>query len=682
MSKRNHCSSIVSTGFLALAVAAMLGTPAGGQSVSAGNLHITGVPDDWSHHHIIFSNPGTEERAIQKGAQEKWLQIVSDPRYLVQQLKKTQPAQGPGADDVAFRNSYSTEIVRTDAAIYRKPNPGHIPKKGQIKKDWSMSLAGGTTTGAMAPNAFPATYSYFPDAASCSHDYAVYATGLAGTTTQATIVGYTNIYKSTCTGSIPSNAFAYNTGGTATQSPVISLDGTKIAYVQTVGTAASLVLLTPDTGSGGTAAAPVAATLKTPATYFGCTAPCYTTVPLSGGANDTNSSPFYDYATDTIFVGDNAGKLHKITTVFSGTPTEVITGGWPAAASTKTSPILTSPVYDPTSGLVFVGDATGWLHSVSAAAGTVVTAANQNACNTNGFVDAPLVDSTKEYVYVFVGYSCGGTTHTGYINRYSASSALSGQSFGTALALSPSSSVANVLRGGEFDNQYYATSGTAGNLYVCAYGSLLRIPVALTSFATYNTPVSAATTCSPVTEVLGSSANTTLSTAMTTGQTTITVASGAGFTTNQYLQVDSEIMRLGTLTSGTTYNVTRAQGSTTAATHLANAAVQQISGDWIYMSVAANGNATSNGITCTGACLYNYNVFNSTTAGTPTAGVAASGGTSGISIDNTLTGAGQSQIYYTTQGGATCSGINGAGVGAIGYGTHGCAVQVSQSGLQ
>lgn len=40
-----------------------------------------GIFDDWTHHHVIFSTPGTEEDAIRNGKHEQRLRIVSDPRY-------------------------------------------------------------------------------------------------------------------------------------------------------------------------------------------------------------------------------------------------------------------------------------------------------------------------------------------------------------------------------------------------------------------------------------------------------------------------------------------------------------------------------------------------------------------------------------------------------------------------
>jgi hypothetical protein len=116
--------------------------------------------------------------------------------------------------------------------------------------------------------------------------------------------------------------------------------------------------------------------------------------------------------------------------------------------------------------------------------------------------------------------------------------------------------------------------------------------------------------------------------------------------------------------------VTRAQLGTARATHTSGAAVEDISGDWLYLSVTSLGTGTG----CAGACLYNFNVLNSGTTGAVTTGQAATAGTSGIIVDNSMTATGESQIYYTTRGAATC-----AGNGTTGAGTHGCAVQASQT---
>ena len=50
-----------------------------------------------------------------------------------------------------------------------------------------------------------------------------------------------------------------------------------------------------------------------------------TVTPFVNNYNDIYSSPFYDYADDIVYVGDDAGNLEKFTPVFYGpaaSPTE------------------------------------------------------------------------------------------------------------------------------------------------------------------------------------------------------------------------------------------------------------------------------------------------------------------------------------------------------------------------
>ena len=214
-------------------------------------------------------------------------------------------------------------------------------------------------------------------------------------------------------------------------------------------------------------ASPAAATLQSAANYRSCTSPCYTTITLSGSPNDTSSAPFYVYGADLVYVGDNSGKVHKLTGVFSGTPAEASTGGWPVTASTQTSPILTSPVYDSgASQLLFVGDGSGYLHSITTTGATTQTVltSNQMVCGTGGMVDPPIVDSSTENVYVFVGDGCDVTPGNSYVNRFAAGTSINGSygqnyaSFGNA----STNTTATVLRTGSFDNTYYSGAGIQG----------------------------------------------------------------------------------------------------------------------------------------------------------------------------------------------------------------------------
>jgi hypothetical protein len=690
--------------------------------VRVGSARITGIPDDWTHHHVIFANPGTEQEAIESGHYAQWQKIVNEPRYVIQQLKKNLPVQGPAAVDAEYRAQWISEATGANHALEtpeipvagfgfgpRSPRPigpfrRPIDPPSEVKRDWSMTSGG---TGGLLPTHYPAKYGFLATTASktqesCS-DFVVFPTGILGSSTQATLIAYNNIYKSpTCTGNVPGVLLSINTGGLADTSPILSLDGTQVAFMQTTGSGsvtgttttgskiftvttgtinssevgslitgtgiptgdtiatvtgpttgtlttaattggtgltltisgeAQLVLSKIGTGGGTAVSSPVTPTKTSNAGYRACTGPCYTTFTLFNATagtrvTDSNSAPFYVYNDvangdpDILYVGDDLGFVHKFTAVFDGaTPAEVTTN-WPAHASTETSPILNSPVYDSTSGDIFVGDASGFLHqfAVGTTPGTPI-ASGHLAFETTGGMDSVVVDHTSgtDYVYQFVGYSDDtGHDRPSYINRFTAGAITAG-SFGTSVWYPNNSTAtrpagtATLQRAGTFDNTYFTGSGTTGNIYTCSDGVLYQIPLATITAATptvntFHTPTSAAANCSAVSE----------------------------------------------FDTGTT--------------------------DWIFMSVAASAVA-SGGSTCTGACVLNYNVTTSTnTTGTPAAGLAETGGTSGIVIDNAATGGG-SEIYFTSTLGESCTGVGGLGTGT-GSGTGSCAVQATQSGLQ
>ena len=48
----------------------------------------TGYVDDWTHHHVVFSNPGTRKAAVSDGTLDSWTRITNDPRYQLQQMKR------------------------------------------------------------------------------------------------------------------------------------------------------------------------------------------------------------------------------------------------------------------------------------------------------------------------------------------------------------------------------------------------------------------------------------------------------------------------------------------------------------------------------------------------------------------------------------------------------------------
>ena len=59
--------------------------------------------------------------------------------------------------------------------------------------DWSVNLGGAAST--IAPGMYPAKYGFRVDAPpDCTNDFVVFALNVAGSSSQATIVGYNNLY--------------------------------------------------------------------------------------------------------------------------------------------------------------------------------------------------------------------------------------------------------------------------------------------------------------------------------------------------------------------------------------------------------------------------------------------------------------------------------------------------------
>jgi|HubBroStandDraft_1064217.scaffolds.fasta_scaffold00609_13 hypothetical protein len=320
---------------------------------------------------------------------------------------------------------------------------------------------------------------------------------------------------------VPSVYWAYNTGGQILTSPLISLDGSQVALVQTDTGGVGTLVLIRWAASTGTVGSPVAPTIVLPSAYVGCIAPCMTTVVLHDSSNsttdDTTSSVFYDYSGDIGWVGGARGWLHKITGVFNGVPTEVQSDGFPVQVSTATPATLSSPVYDSVSRNVFVGDLAGFLYSVDSTNPATVIQSAQLDFGV-GIVEGPIVDSANGSVYVFA--SSDGTTNctfgtsacaavyqlsTGFTDGDPGSPATAGTSVASGLTPNP-------MYIGAFDSTYYASGDGTGNLYVCGNTgqnpAIYQIPIsggvptaagaALVGLAS----ASFSPACSPVADVL------------------------------------------------------------------------------------------------------------------------------------------------------------------------------------
>ena len=684
-----------SVGLSGVLLAAVSVSFAGGND-SKSKTAATSLPMDWSHRHVIFSQPAARGNAARIG---------HDVRYQLQQRRHN------GRPAASLHTEVDSKALRT----WRRR------RQRTLHPDWAVNLGSGAKVGAAR---FPAKFSFDFNTAKCglavNPDFVVYGTGLPGATgTQGSIVAFTNLYSSCPTGPTPADYWSYNTGGTVLSSPVLSLDGTQIAFVQTSGGTASLVLLKwkPFDGLVQT---PIDIVSISPALYAACAAlPCMTTFSL--GANNTNSSVFYDYSSDVAWVGDDSGVLHEFTGVFNGTPAEVVGGGWPATVAGGV--VLTSPVFDRVTGNTLVGDAGGFLHRVDTA-GVVTTSSRLDFAT--GMTEGPVIDSSIGAVYVFSSSDGAGN---GGVFRLTTNFAAN--TSGAEVTVGSSSVLGNPMYDGAFDHNYYRSIDGTGNLYVCgnpgARPTIYQIPIISGILQTpIAGPVVSTTNpapCSPLTDIYNpnvTGAGLPQEWLFLGTQGSGTPAGCNGFTCVMNFKVTSwqpnTLYNLGQeildsnlniqvadnsggisgstapVWSGGVFTTTndggvhwRNQGALTAVTPPAWQATNAYPGGFKILDpnnnieIAQLPGGTSGGT----IPIFGTNEGNTVTDGSVTwfnlgantvAALQESGGTSGIIIDNLLNvPAGTSQIYFSTLQDQGCPTSGGTG---------GCAVQASQQNLK
>jgi len=594
----------------------------------------------------------------------------------------------------------------------------------------SVTIPAGTTA-TVQPNAYPAKWGASLTTASCAGDFVVYPTGQAGATGAANIIAYNELYSGCAPAPVPSVYWAYNTensgtGYTVTTSPIISVNGTEVAFIQSNGTSSDLVVLKWK-ASNGTLAGPVAPGLANNITT--CPAPCMTVTALNH--NDTYSSPFYDFngADDTIYVGDDNGYLEKFTGVFNGTANPAGT-----EVSLNTGPYaITSPVYDGVSGCVFVGDTEGYLYSVSSGvAGSVCTGTsfasfgrseNLGGGGANeGIFDGPLVDPVAETVYAFVADS-GSISLTTTLNILSTP-----PNYNTFSVVPP-----GVLTQADLNLPLYidgyevatiatvAANGQSGTLNnenpvfqgVCAF--LQSIGISACSDLTFTlTDTSITPGDNVVDEFLTSTITGTAATPVqaeplgiggpgygiysgsfdnayflsSNGTGNLYAVGNTGTNTGAMLYqipITGSIAGVNSAVTGLTPNAANAYPWPSPATEFYDNGA-----DYLFFSVN-RGNKTGCTNTAGNGCILSYNITTTTPALSGTGlNVTAPGtngcwATGGLVIDNSATGtAGAQQIYFVNLNGAEAGGAGGAPPTSShctsGTGPTIQAVQASQSG--
>jgi hypothetical protein len=465
----------------------LLGVFISGLMCSAQSEH-RGIVIDATTNHIVV--PGGLSAANLKAASR-------DPRIMMQ-----------------LQRRYGS--LRDGPSPFKKPDrerrglltPGSMMVQGQsvtpsgpAEVDWSIPLG----TGSVAAQQYPAKYSFTVDDPSCTTDYVVFALNVAGVTGgQANLIGINQLYSGTSPvgycGKTPHVNWAYN-GSTASGailgSPTLSLDGTKIAYIESAPGSSILHVLTWKAGQGTKATDAASPTVVGKCT---ATTSCLLSVTYSTTSTTTLSSVWVDYGTDTGYVASDDGRIYKISCVFhcalNTNPTVDWTFSLPVAGTGGALPVPSVPVYDGWQYL-FVTDQLGEVWSINVSGTSPVLAGTQvmiggggcsitnpagrtgtsDPCKANGgsygIPDGPILvtgsESTDDEIVVVSGNN--GVTN--------ASAVVAELNYNLTVKITDSigigsvgNSTANVdLHHGAFDTLFWGDTPSEGHLFLCGTGT-------------------------------------------------------------------------------------------------------------------------------------------------------------------------------------------------------------------
>ena len=204
--------------FLTACIAAAVGLlsaafgPVFAQSVAPDTSR--GAPQDWSHKHLLHTNPDTREEAARKGtlAFEQWKEKAKDPRFAAQAERKARFVQ------TTEHSPFSPEQQQWANRHRRDPPPVAGP---DIHRDWSYVLGG--VSGVGKAGVFPAKYGPSFTTADCANDFVVYTTTVAGATgttpTAASVTGTFDTTNNVPTGTV---IITKGTAITLTASPTLN----------------------------------------------------------------------------------------------------------------------------------------------------------------------------------------------------------------------------------------------------------------------------------------------------------------------------------------------------------------------------------------------------------------------------------------------------------------------------
>jgi hypothetical protein len=372
---------------------------------------------DWSTRHTIYSQIGTS--AALEAAR-------SDPRAIFRW------------HEVEQRESEQLAHSFRQFPVRRSPRRFPLRSTVSMERDWSISLGTAGTANSMYPAKFSFDVTATP---SCANDFIVFPVNATGGAAQPNIVAFNNLYSGTTggngicnrtatgndTGVAATVSWSYNVhaiaaGAAVPTSPVLSLDGAKVAFVESAaGNPAHFHVLAGRTGDGKVAKLQSVLSPKAIVAPFSATAPAAasgTATDLSfGTTTDTLSSPYIDYANDLAYVGNDAGVLYRIKNVFCTTAACVanappsLDATWgTAGAVTVCTGTLTAPVLNFFNLNVYVGCSDGKLYAISQASAvkSLIVGDGVSAKTYGGIVDPPIVDGLNGFVYAVSGSANNG----------------------------------------------------------------------------------------------------------------------------------------------------------------------------------------------------------------------------------------------------------------------------------
>jgi hypothetical protein len=430
-----------------------------------------GIPEDWSTQRVIYTR---------NGSVEDMMKVRNDPRFLNsfllhhmrEQGDQTQPPATTGLNE-GTSDADTQDPQPQLPGDWRRHGHTRPPRNRHSKVDWAVSL--GPTYG-MAIGESPAKYTFNPNATpTCTSgsvigDFVVFSLkappAVGG---QANLVGLTNLYSGTnptgICGAAPTFLFSYAIGsGRSYLSPVLSLDGSKVAWIETSSTNHAILHVTKWVANQGTNATSGSVAIGaggssdvaidyTSSAYSGCSA--------SVNAN-TNSEIYVDYASDTAFLGADNGILYHIKGIFNGTPTFDFC--IPVNASAGVA--MSGPVYDSLLNPpeVFIADSKIlYAYTVGATSFTLKTSYTYGIGTLTG--PGPVLDAFNNLIYVFSANDAETPTHHTSVTQLPTSLASA-----VVVPLGPASTNAYpILFYGTFDNNYFnfGPRNARSTLYSC-----------------------------------------------------------------------------------------------------------------------------------------------------------------------------------------------------------------------